>query len=155
MIGDQVERERLAERARELEIQAAAVKTLSVALAARDGYTGDHSEAVVTLAAEVGRDLGLTEAELVDVHRAALLHDIGKLAIPDAILHKAGPLDDHEWERMREHPLFGQQLLAGVPGLEHLAPVLRAEHERWDGGRLSRRARRGRDTAAGTDRLRL
>ncbi len=96
MIGDQIERERLTRRTRELEIQAAAVNTLSVALAARDGYTGDHSAAVVSLAVAVGRDLGLDDAQLVDVERAALLHDIGKLAIPDAILHKAGPLDEAE-----------------------------------------------------------
>ncbi|CAA9480926.1 MAG: hypothetical protein AVDCRST_MAG38-1994 [uncultured Solirubrobacteraceae bacterium] len=134
MIGDQVERERLTRRTRELEVQAAAVTTLSVALAARDGYTGDHSEAVVRLAVEVGRQLGLGEAELIDVERAALLHDIGKLAIPDAILHKDRPLDAAEWGVMRRHPILGAQLIAGVPSLEHLQPVLRAEHERWDGG---------------------
>ena len=133
MIGDQVERERLAERTRQLEIQAAAVTTLSVALAARDGYTGDHSQAVVELAIEVGRELGLDDTQLADVARSALLHDIGKLAVPDAILHKPDPLDEREWALMRRHPIFGERLIADVPGLEHLAPVLRAEHERWDG----------------------
>ena len=133
MIGDQVERERLAERARTLEIQAAAVNTLSIALAARDGYTGDHSDAVVALARGVGRALGLDDSELADVERAALLHDIGKIRVPDAILNKPGPLDDAEWALMRQHPAFGADLIADVPGLAQLAPVLRAEHERWDG----------------------
>ncbi len=86
MIGDQVERERLAARTHQLEIQAAAVATLSAALAARDGYTGAHSKALVALAVDVGRELGLDDVRLADVERAALLHDIGKLAVQYGIL---------------------------------------------------------------------
>lgn len=133
LIADQPERERLIEVTRALQLQATAASTLSAALAARDGYTGEHSEAVVELAVAVGTRLELDQEQLADVQRAALLHDLGKIAIPDRILHKPGPLDECEWAIMREHPVFGERLIADVPGLEHLAPVLRAEHERWDG----------------------
>jgi HD-GYP domain-containing protein (c-di-GMP phosphodiesterase class II) len=64
----------------------------------------------------------------------ALLHDIGKIGIPNDILHKAGPLDTEEWERMREHPVIGERILRVVPGLERVARAVRHEHERWDGG---------------------
>ena len=133
MIADHVERERLAERARHLELQASAVTALSGALAARDGYTGEHSEAVVELVLAVGQVLGFDAHLLADLERVAVLHDVGKLAIPDALLHKPGPLDDQEWALMRKHPVVGSELIAGVPALQHLKPVLRAEHERWDG----------------------
>ena len=63
----------------------------------------------------------------------AILHDVGKLAIPDAILHKPGPLDEAEWTVMRTHPIASEQLLAQVPSLHHLCAAVRAEHERWDG----------------------
>lgn len=134
LIADQLERERLAELTRSRQLQAAAVTTLSAALAARDGYTGDHSEAVVNLAVAVAKRMRLDEAQIADVEHAARLHDLGKIAIPDRILHKAGPLDDHEWDIMRQHPIYGDKLIADVAVLEHLAPVLRAEHQRWDGG---------------------
>ena len=65
--------------------------------------------------------------------QVALLHDIGKIALPDGILRKPGPLDDEEWETMRRHPVHGAEMVAEVPGLRHLAPMVRAEHERWDG----------------------
>ncbi len=64
----------------------------------------------------------------------ALLHDIGKLGIPDAILQKPGPLTDAEWALMREHPAIGAQLVEAIPSLSHIAASIRAEHERWDGG---------------------
>ena len=104
------------------------------AVGARDGYTGEHSEAVLELASAVGERLGLAEAELDLVRQAALLHDIGKIAIPDAILNKQGPLTPHEWEVMRTHPIVSEEIAMAAGGLEGLAPVLRAEHERWDGG---------------------
>ncbi len=63
----------------------------------------------------------------------ALLHDIGKVGIPDAILQKQGPLDEQEWQLMRQHPVVGEHIIAGTPGLSHLAPAMRSEHEHWDG----------------------
>jgi HD-GYP domain-containing protein (c-di-GMP phosphodiesterase class II) len=88
---------------------------------------------VVALASAVARSLGLDENATRDVEQIALLHDIGKVGIPDAILQKQGPLDDQEWQLMRQHPIVGERIIAGTPGLSHLAPAMRAEHERWDG----------------------
>ncbi|MEA2480554.1 MAG: hypothetical protein QOJ07_2476 [Thermoleophilaceae bacterium] len=134
LVADTVEREELQAVARELEVQAATATTLVAAVEARDAYTAEHSEAVVELALAVGRRLELPEAELADLRHVALLHDIGKIAIPDAILRKPGKLSAEEWDVMREHPIASERLISGVPGLAHLAPAIRAEHERWDGG---------------------
>ena len=133
LIADQIERERLREEARGLELSAAAARTLVAAVEARDAYTGEHSKAVVEHAVAVARQLGLAEPEVSEVQQVALLHDIGKIAIPDAVLSKAGALSEDEWAVMRTHPGAGERLIASVPELAHLAPAIRAEHERWDG----------------------
>ena len=111
-----------------------AVAALAETLLERDRYTGEHSEFVVDLAARVARALGLYEEEVGRVRTAALLHDIGKVGIPDAILHKDGPLDDTEWRVMREHPAIGERVLRAVPGMGCVARIVRHEHERFDGG---------------------
>jgi response regulator RpfG family c-di-GMP phosphodiesterase len=118
---------------RRAELQAEAGQALVAALNARENYTAEHSEAVLELALEVGAELGLDEAELGDVGRVALLHDIGKVGVPDAVLRKAGALTEREWDVMREHPAIGARIVAAIPSLAHLAPAVRAEHERWDG----------------------
>jgi diguanylate cyclase (GGDEF)-like protein/putative nucleotidyltransferase with HDIG domain len=110
-----------------------AVEALAVALLERDRYTGEHSEAVIEMSAAVARSLGLSGEEVERVRSAALLHDIGKVAIPDEILHKPGPLTDQEWEMMRQHPVIGERILRVVPGLGTVARIVRHEHERWDG----------------------
>jgi diguanylate cyclase (GGDEF)-like protein/putative nucleotidyltransferase with HDIG domain len=110
-----------------------AVEALAVALLERDRYTGEHSEAVIEMSAAVARNLGLGQDEVERVRSAALLHDIGKVAIPDEILHKPGPLNDQEWLLMREHPVIGERILRVVPGLGTVARIVRHEHERWDG----------------------
>ena len=112
----------------------AAVQALAAAIEARDNYTHEHSEQVVSLATDVARLLGLPPAELDAVRHGALLHDVGKLAIPNEILHKPGPLTDAEWRVMAEHPVIGERILRRTPQLAHLAPIVRHEHERWDGG---------------------
>src|SRR3954471_21347815 len=99
----------------------------------RDDYTARHSESVGAVATRVGARLGLRGMQLRLLSLTARLHDIGKLAVPDAILHKAGPLDELEWERMRRHSALGAEMLADVPGLEPVAPLVRWHHERWDG----------------------
>jgi HD-GYP domain-containing protein (c-di-GMP phosphodiesterase class II) len=114
--------------------QQASLEALARALEARDGYTGRHGEETVEIAVRVAAQLGLDEAEVEEVRTVALLHDIGKIGIPNDILHKEGPLDEEEWERMREHPVIGERILRAVPGLEHVADAVRHEHERWDGG---------------------
>lgn len=140
IVADQLERDELAHKAQRLEdiahameLQAATASALITALQARDSYTGDHSRAVVDQAAAVARQLGLSEAEVTDVKLAALLHDIGKLSVPDAILTKDGPLTEEEWVIMRRHPIYSASMIGDVPDLSHLARVVRAEHERWDG----------------------
>lgn len=110
------------------------VEAFALALDVRDQYTGSHSDEVVELALEVGAGLGLEGQELADLELAARMHDIGKLGVPDAILNKQGPLDEAERSVMREHPVWGADLLAQVPGLERVATIVRAEHESWDGG---------------------
>ncbi len=122
-----------AEADRRDEAAASGVRTLLGALEARDFYTGEHSKEVVALASAVARRLGLDARAVRDVEQVALLHDVGKVGIPDAILQKQGPLDVQEWELMRQHPVVGERIVAGTPGLSHLAPAMRAEHERWDG----------------------
>jgi hypothetical protein len=114
--------------------QRASLEALARALEARDGYTGRHGEETVEIAVRVAGALGLEEAEVEEVRTVALLHDIGKIGIPNEILHKPGPLDAEEWERMREHPVIGERILRVVPGLERVARAVRHEHERWDGG---------------------
>ncbi len=111
-----------------------AVEALAVALTERDRYTGEHSEAVIEMSASVARNLGLRGAEVDRIRSAALLHDIGKVAIPDDILHKPGPLTDREWILMREHPVIGERILSVLPGMSVVARIVRHEHERWDGG---------------------
>jgi len=111
-----------------------AIAGLAEALLERDRYTGEHSESVVELAASVARGLGLDNPEIDKVRQAALLHDIGKVAIPDEILHKDGPLNDEEWEVMRQHPAIGERILRSIPGLGGVARIVRHEHERFDGG---------------------
>jgi diguanylate cyclase (GGDEF)-like protein/putative nucleotidyltransferase with HDIG domain len=92
-----------------------------------------HSEHVAELVVGVARRLGLSDAELAELVRAAELHDIGKIAIPYAVLHKAGPLDDQEWEMMRRHAVIGANILSAAPALGHVAEIVRHHHERWDG----------------------
>ena len=111
----------------------ARVESLAAALELRDCYTGQHSEEVVALARAVGERLQLSSPSLVELEFAARLHDVGKLAVPDSILQKPGPLDTREWKVMRRHPRAASEMLAGIPGLEAVALVARFHHERWDG----------------------
>jgi diguanylate cyclase (GGDEF)-like protein len=111
----------------------AAVEALAAAIEARDRYTQGHSDQVVQLATRVAMLLGLTADAVERVGQSALLHDVGKLAIPHEILHKHGALDDDEWSVMAEHPVIGEGILRRLPQLAPLAPIVRHEHEHWDG----------------------
>jgi two-component system cell cycle response regulator len=102
-------------------------------LSERDPDLGDHVNGVAELAAAVAERLELPAHERDDIRRAAALHDIGKLAIPDSILAKPGPLDDDEWAFMRRHTLIGERILGGTPGLAGVAALVRSSHERLDG----------------------
>jgi diguanylate cyclase (GGDEF)-like protein len=92
-----------------------------------------HLRGTAELAIAVGRELGMDGEELDDVAHAAELHDVGKIAIPDAILEKAGTLDENEWAFMRRHTIIGERILAAAPSLRIVAKLVRSSHERWDG----------------------
>jgi diguanylate cyclase (GGDEF)-like protein len=122
------------EKGRAADSYRAVVRSLAAALEARDGYTGGHSDEVHQLAVEVARRLGLAPAQVDEIRTVALLHDIGKIGIPDGILHKPTRLDADEWDLMRQHPVIGERILRPLPGLSAVATAVRHEHERWDGG---------------------
>jgi diguanylate cyclase (GGDEF)-like protein len=113
--------------------QAHVIEALATALVERDRYTGEHSAFVVDMAKTVAGSLGLDEVEVQRIGHAALLHDIGKVGMPDRVLHKQGPLAGDEWELMREHPVIGERILRAIPGLGSVARIVRHEHERYDG----------------------
>jgi diguanylate cyclase (GGDEF)-like protein len=100
----------------------------------RQPDTSDHALDVALLAAGVATRLGVDPVDRARVRRTAELHDVGKLAIDPAIVAKPGPLDDAEWAEMRTHTIAGEDLLLAAPPLEAIAPLVRASHERWDGG---------------------
>lgn len=104
------------------------------ALALRDRGTEDHTRRVSRLAVALGRRLGLAGIALRDLHWGAILHDVGKIGIPDRILHKPGPLTPEEWAEMRRHPAHARRILAGFPFLHGAMEVPWCHHERWDGG---------------------
>ncbi|MGZ8687217.1 MAG: HD domain-containing phosphohydrolase [Gaiellaceae bacterium] len=103
------------------------------ALFEREPELHSHLHGVAALADEVGRALGLDDAALEELSRAAMLHDIGKIAIPDQILHKAGPLDEDEWRFVRQHTVVGERILGASLALRPIGRIVRATHERWDG----------------------
>jgi diguanylate cyclase (GGDEF)-like protein len=108
-------------------------EALATALEAKDSYTAQHAHSIVQWAEAVGRQLGMDEAQLRDLRYGAVFHDIGKIAIPEAILNKQGPLNDAEREIMQRHTIVGEQILAPVEFLAGVRPIVRHEHERWDG----------------------
>ena len=111
----------------------AAVQALAAAIEERDAYTREHSDQVVHLARGVAMLLGMPADKVTRIADAALLHDVGKLGIPHEILHKRGPLTPEEWSVMAEHPVAGERILLRIPELAPIAPIVRHEHEHWDG----------------------
>lgn len=112
----------------------ATIEALSTALTARDGYTGSHSQETLWFVRSICDELRLSENEIEYVSDVALLHDIGKIGIPNEVLHEPGKLDAEQWGIMKQHPEIGERIVATVPGLEEVARAIRHEHERWDGG---------------------
>lgn len=109
------------------------LKALTAALETRDSETHGHSERVVSYSLRLGREYGLNSEEMKSLEFGALLHDIGKIGVPDSILRKPAKLTDDEWVRMREHPVHGQQILRGIEFLQGAARVVAQHHEQWDG----------------------
>jgi two-component system cell cycle response regulator len=103
------------------------------ALAEREPGLRDHVRGVAEYSVAVGRELGFVGDQLAELRLAAELHDVGKLAVPDAVLNKRGPLTEEEWVFIRQHTVIGQRILAGAPALQRIGEIVRSTHERWDG----------------------
>jgi putative nucleotidyltransferase with HDIG domain len=110
-----------------------AIRALAAALDARDPYTAGHSERVSVLSVAVGRVLALSPEDLEVIRLGALLHDIGKIGVPDDVLRKAGPLTDREFDAIKQHPVLGARILKSVPFLARHIPIVELHHERPDG----------------------
>ena len=110
-----------------------ALAALTSTVEAKDDYTACHGEDVAVLAERIALRMSLPSAQARDVRYAAMLHDIGKVAVPSEILSKPGPLSDEEWVVMRSHAAVGGELVGRIDAFAHLAPAVRASHERWDG----------------------
>lgn len=111
----------------------ASLMALANAIEARDHYTRDHVERVNAYAQAMGAQLGWDATRLNALEFGAILHDIGKISVREAILCKTGPLKSDEWREMREHPIVGARMLEGIPYLASAIPVVLYHHERWDG----------------------
>jgi len=111
----------------------ATLKALTTALETRDQETHGHSERVVSYSLRLGREYGLNREQMKALEFGSLLHDIGKIGVPDSILRKPAKLTEDEWVLMREHPLHGQQILRGIEFLQGAARVVAQHHEQWDG----------------------
>ena len=109
------------------------LRALTAALETRDLETHGHSERVVTYSLRLGQEYGLDRAKMKALEFGSLLHDIGKIGVPDLILRKPAKLTEEEWVLMREHPVHGQQILRGIEFLEGAARVVGQHHEKWDG----------------------
>jgi len=132
---------RIVAQARALESSLAEIETtydttlqaLANALDVRDTETGGHSDRVLEYMELLIDQLGSDEGSVAMLRRGALLHDIGKIGVPDNILRKPAPLSEAEWSTMRKHPEFGARIVAGIPFLKDVATIVRHHHERWDG----------------------
>jgi diguanylate cyclase (GGDEF)-like protein/putative nucleotidyltransferase with HDIG domain len=109
------------------------IEALALAIEAKDQTTHDHLQRVRVYAVEVAKELGVTPDEMQAVHAAALLHDIGKLAVPEHIISKPGRLTLEEFEKMKIHPVVGAEILERVRFPYPVVPIVRAHHEKWDG----------------------
>lgn len=109
------------------------IEALALAIEAKDHTTHDHLQRVRVYACEVGKELGLAEQELEALRAASLLHDIGKLAVPEHIINKPGKLTPEEFEKMKIHPIVGAEILERVNFPYPVVPIVRSHHERWDG----------------------
>lgn len=111
------------------------IKAIAATIDARDGYTHRHSERVAALVSQLARELGLTEADRETAELSALLHDVGKIAVPDAILNKPGKLTPEEFAEMQKHPVHGARILENIQSetVKAVLPGVKYHHEKWDG----------------------
>jgi ribonuclease P protein subunit RPR2 len=124
------------ERARSRQLRRsymATVRALSNSVEARDAYTGKHAERVTAYGIEIARAVGIPAPELAEMEFGFLLHDIGKVAIADAVLYKPDALTAEERALMAQHPVIGAEIVGGIEFLDGATSVIRSHHERWDG----------------------
>jgi putative nucleotidyltransferase with HDIG domain len=126
-----IENARLYEELRESFIQS--VTALANAIDTRDTYTKAHSQEIANLAGKTALALGCTTVEVDEIYLGGLLHDIGKIGIPDAILQKPTKLDEEEWKIVQMHPKLGAELISPIKRLSSVAPMVENSHERYDG----------------------
>jgi HD-GYP domain-containing protein (c-di-GMP phosphodiesterase class II) len=117
----------------ERELSWETLDALVAAVNEHDTYTGGHSGRVAQTAADLARMLGSSREDVNFVRQVALVHDVGKIGIPDALLRKPSPLTDEELHLMRLHPIMGASILSRMPGMDRMVPVVLHHHENWDG----------------------
>jgi putative two-component system response regulator len=117
----------------ELDSAEVVLKTLALMIEARDAYTQGHCERLARYATALGERIGLSESDLVALTKGGYFHDLGKIAIPDSILLKPGPLTPEEFERMKEHAVIGEKLCGDLRALHDVRPIVRHHHEHLDG----------------------
>jgi putative nucleotidyltransferase with HDIG domain len=130
-VATALERLELLEKVRRTHV--ATIAALSRSMEAKDGYTGGHTERVTAIAVALARRLGYAGEELDAIETGALMHDIGKIGIPERILHKPSALDDEEWAVMRKHPVISDYILSGIDLPAEVRQIVRSSHERIDG----------------------
>jgi putative two-component system response regulator len=124
---------RLKQRTDELERAEAVLFTLARSIEGKDPYTHGHCERLSECSTRLGAHLGLAEDEITALRRAGVVHDIGKVAVPDAILLKPGKLTEDEWKLMREHPVVGERICEPLKSFRLVLPIIRHHHEKLDG----------------------
>lgn len=129
-VKTEIQRKQLMDRVVDAET---ALLAMARMIEARDGSTGDHCDRLAHTGVVFGKALGLGQDDLDALHQGGVLHDIGKLAIPDAILFKKGKLDAEEWKVMKQHTLIGEALCSPLRTMQRTADIARCHHERWNG----------------------
>jgi putative two-component system response regulator len=120
-------------RTDELERAELVLFSLARSIEGKDPYTHGHCERLADYSARLGEQLGLPEEQLTALRRGGVVHDIGKIAVPDAILLKPGKLSEEEWKLMREHPVVGERICAPLKSFRSVLPIIRHHHEKYDG----------------------
>jgi putative two-component system response regulator len=124
---------KLKQRTDELERAESVLFTLARSIEGKDPYTHGHCERLADYSGRLGEQLGLPEEQLTALRRGGVVHDIGKIAVPDSILLKPGRLSEAEWKLMREHPVVGERICAPLKSFRHVLPIIRHHHEKFDG----------------------
>src|ERR1700730_10507396 len=124
---------KLKQRTDELERAESVLFTLARSIEGKDPYTHGHCERLSEYSARLGEHLGLSEDQLIALRRAGVVHEIGKIAVPDAILLKPGPLTPDEWKLIKEHPVVGERICAPLKSFRFVLPIIRHHHEKFDG----------------------